>query len=163
MTDSFAPSPHLSSHSPGNGRHLFPKLTAVVEAILFIDFAEPSHEMLSLAWTDHDLDIIIQQRLASLALRAVRSHGLDLPSGYLETLRGASFSASSKTLALARESARGLAALRGGQIPFVISKGPGVALACRSLSDRPFTDLDVLVAPKYFGRALRELAVLGYA
>jgi hypothetical protein len=147
---------------PGHDQPLFPKLTAVVEAVLFVDFAEPSEEMLRSAWTNNDLEVIARQRLASLALRMVRTHSLDLPRSYVAALRTASFAASSKTFALTQASARALAALGSTKIPFVVSKGPGVALVCRSLSDRPFTDLDVLVAPADFGRALREMAALGY-
>jgi len=142
---------------------LFPKLSPVVRAVLFLDFAEPGPDSLSAPWSDDDIATVGQQRLAALALRFAAQYEVRLPERSLSTLRASSFGASSQAMRVTAASASALAALRDGDIPFVISKGPGIALYSRGVSERPFTDLDVLVATEDFPKALGTLRALDYA
>lgn len=161
-----APAP-ATSHRPRDSilgrRALFPSLSPVVEAVLFLDFAEPSPASLRAPWSDADIARLAQQRLASLALRLVMRYEVPLPPRNMDALRAAAFKASSTTLHHTARSARALAVLSEDHIPFVISKGPGIALTCRGVNERPFTDLDVLVTPNNFSRALARLAALDYS
>jgi hypothetical protein len=51
----------------------------------------------------------------------------------------------------------GLECLEAASIPFVLTKGAGIAQHCAAMSDRPFVDIDVLVPPSLFRRALGSL------
>jgi hypothetical protein len=145
----------------GNIR-LFPKITPPVEAALFLDFAEPPPAALSSPWTSQDVVTITQQRLAGLALRFIAEHRTSVPPESVAHLREASFTATSRTLQVVGASADALDTLRQHDIPFAISKGPGIAVEARNPAERPFTDLDVLVAPTQFNCALNVLASAGY-
>lgn len=142
---------------------LFPKLSPVVRAVLFLDFAEPSPGSLSGRWSDEDISTLGQQRLAALALRFAAQYEVRLPERSMSTLRDSSFAGSSQAMRVTAASTPSLAALRDGDIPFIISKGPGIALHCRGVSERPFTDLDVLVASEDFPKALKTLRALDYS
>ncbi len=141
---------------------LFPKITPPVEAVLFLDFAEPPPAALSSPWTSADVVTIAQHRLAALALRLLAEHPSDVPVESVAHLRAASFTATSRTLQVVGASADALDTLRQHDIPFAISKGPGIAMEARNAVERPFTDLDVLVAPTRFNGALNVLAAVGY-
>ena len=59
-------------------------------------------------------------------------------------------------------SQEGIRSLQSANIPFVITKGPGIALEAATLSDRPFIDLDIVVEPSRFVEAQKVLEGIGY-
>ena len=135
------------------GLKLFPELTPPVEAVLFVDFAPPPPDALSSPWSPADVATIAQQRLAALALRLIAEHRNRVQAESVAYLRAASFEGASRTLQVVGASADALAGLREHQIPFTITKGPGIALEAHNPAERPFVDLDILVAPADFKSA----------
>jgi glycosyltransferase involved in cell wall biosynthesis len=142
---------------------LFPQISPLVTAVLFLDFAEPSANSLTEPWTIDDVTTLSQQRLAGVALRLLTEQHVTVSPAADKLLRAASFAAASRTVQLLDASLPGLETLQNHNIPFAISKGPGIALESHSLVERPFADLDVLVTPKHFRRAHNVLSALGYA
>jgi hypothetical protein len=78
-------------------------------------------------------------------------------------MRNASFDAVALTMSVVKQSQAGVEALSSANIPFVVTKGPGIASCSKSISDRPFVDLDVLVDPSHFNRSRRVLSSCGYS
>jgi hypothetical protein len=141
----------------------FPPMSPALRAVAFADFVvDPDRWVAGATWGARDLRSIEVNRLAATAVR-LHDHGLiQLPAQGLSRLRSAAFAGSSRTVQIARATGPGLAELRSRGIPFVITKGPGIAQCeVRSL-ERPFDDLDVLVAPLHFLRAASLLSQAGY-
>ncbi len=144
------------------GLKLFPELTPPVEAVLFVDFAPPPPDALSSPWSPADVATIAQQRLAALALRLIAEHRNRVQAESVAYLRAASFEGASRTLQVVGASADALAGLREHQIPFTITGSPGIALEAHNPAERPFADLDILVAPADFKSASNVLTCAGY-
>jgi Uncharacterised nucleotidyltransferase len=144
---------------------LFPAMSPVVQAVLFNGFQPdgPSSFPLGTTWDHDDVAVIVRNRLSSTALRASESLGATPNSSELRCLRTAAFGESSQTLRLLHVNIEAVGALRARGIAFVISKGPGISLLCRTPGERSFSDLDVLVTPSDFPEALRALSALGYS
>ncbi len=141
---------------------LFPKISPPVESALFLDFAEPLPAALNSPWSSEDIATMVGQRLAPLALRLVSENRCSVPNESVARLQAASFAGAYRALQVVRASSEALDSLRRHHIMFAISKGPGIALETRNPVERPFSDLDVLVAPADFNYALSVLASVGY-
>jgi hypothetical protein len=112
--------------------------------------------------TDADIVTLTAHRLAGVALRLVSTEDLVATPKQLSALRRASFADCARSVSVVQRSQDGLDALRGAEVPFAVSKGPGIALQSPHPAERPFTDLDLLVHPRSFFRARAVLASLGY-
>jgi hypothetical protein len=142
--------------------NIFPRLGPVSKLVLFADFynqdASPSEE----EWCA-ECELLIRYGLAGVANRLIRQRSLAVPMEILRRLREAQFVDMTVSSTTVKKSAGGLEALRSARIPFVITKGPGIALEGINIADRPFMDLDVVVEPRRFMDARRVLASIGYA
>ncbi len=141
---------------------LLPLLSPAIDAVLFDDFRLPQARS-ALACTDADVTVLIRQRLAAVALRLANVGRLCLQQHQLHTVRQASFDQYTRALEIVQASAPGLNALREAGIALVLTKGPGIALSCHNPLERPFGDLDVIVHPHDFRRAVTILAQCGYS
>lgn len=109
-----------------------------------------------------EIDTIFQQRLTPLLLDYLRAHAVDLPASLLEQLRAQAFFWTCRSSTVSALATDALDNFRSAGIDHVVSKGPGIA-AHYPMGMRPFSDVDVLVAPRDFGRATSVLTSLGYS
>jgi hypothetical protein len=141
--------------------NIFPEIGPVTRNILFADFNDGPAGFNDTAW-ECEYEAILRHGLAGVAERVIREHSLALPDKIRESFQKAHFDSMAMTSTIVRQSLGGLEALASANVPFVVTKGPGIARAGVTLSDRPFVDLDVLVPPSSFGRAHDALASVGY-
>jgi Uncharacterised nucleotidyltransferase len=142
---------------------VFPKLSPVMRSVLFLDYAPVKSDDVASRWLDSEIATIGEQRLAALALRLLSENHIRLPEDQMAALRSSHFSRSATTLGVVAGTLPTLRAMSEHGIPFVISKGPGIALAYASLNERPFNDIDILVPKRHFSPTQRLLASHGYS
>lgn len=141
---------------------LFPSLSDARMAMCFGDFlAEPPGELRSEVRED-DLDYVIGQRMAAVALRNSSLLNPTVSGKAVRRLAQAAFDSLQRSVALVATSQDALEQLNVAGIPFAVSKGPGITSRCHAIAERPFSDLDVLVRPRDFGSAYLLLHGLGY-
>jgi hypothetical protein len=133
----------------------------VARFVLFSDFLPEHPPTNEHAWRS-EADLLVREGLAGVAVRLYRDYSLNLPADVLEILEHAQFNDMAATTAMVSRSQGGIQALRKAGIPFVITKGPGIAMLAPSISDRPFTDLDLVVEPSRFADAMGTLTASGY-
>jgi hypothetical protein len=80
----------------------------------------------------------------------------------LDQLQKANFDDMASTITMVKQSKAGVGALLSAGIPFVVTKGPGIAVEGVSISDRPYTDIDLIVDPSRFVKARSVLNSSGY-
>jgi hypothetical protein len=129
--------------------------------VLFSDFCHSGEKPTIDDWR-MEYGTLIEQGLAGLATRVIHLHSVSVPDGITRQLQDARFNDMKSTVTAVTRSQPGIECLTREHIPFVITKGPGIALQGESLSDRPYMDLDVLVDPHDFNKARDRLALLGY-
>jgi len=152
--------PHLAKTAAG--RSLFPSAGPATLAALFhgMDGA-PAAPRDPDVWS-RELQVILEQRLAGLAVATIRASGVEPHPETRSALEEAETLQAVLALnmeATATEAARGL---HRATIPFVVTKGPGIASVYPQRSLRSFGDIDVLVPPRSFGKAHALLINLGY-
>jgi len=109
-----------------------------------------------------ELQVILQQRLTGLAVATIRASGVQPHPETRSALEEAQRLQAVLALnieATAMEAAQGL---HRATIPFVVTKGPGIASVYPQRSLRSFADIDVLVPPRLFEKAHSLLINLGY-
>jgi putative nucleotidyltransferase-like protein len=136
--------------------NIFPKLGRTIDFVLFSDFYRDPPDQDGLDWPA-DLETIISHGLAGLALRVIRERSVSVPSSVVDRLQRSQFTDMQSTAHVVRNSEAGLDCLRSASIPFVLTKGPGMAVHSAAVSDRPYVDLDVVVSPSRFMEALKVL------
>ncbi|MGQ0432031.1 MAG: nucleotidyltransferase family protein [Microthrixaceae bacterium] len=139
---------------------LFPALGAATAATLLLDFA-PTVSPPTGDWRE-ELPHIVDQRLAATALRLIRERALPVDPDVLTALQESAFGWAVHMQTITVAGAEALDLLERERIPFVVTKGPTIARLYASVMERPFIDLDVLVHPNAFGRAVRALKAEGY-
>src|ERR1700676_680476 len=143
-------------------RPLFPEMPDLLFRVLFSDFTrtEPNGK------DDDDWQasfrMIIQHNLEGLALRFQRDRS-GIPPAMLKELQTSHFEKISHTLNMTQRSISGLRTLRDAQIEYVITKGLAIANLNKSVGDRPFTDIDVIVRPEDFTESMRLLRRAGFS
>jgi hypothetical protein len=148
----------VASHGLPN---IFPSCGPVTRLVLFADFSSDPVVPSSDAWRS-EWKTVVSHGLAGVASRIISERSLQVPEEIRERLNLAQFRGMAATQTVVQESRVGVDALHAAGISFVVTKGPGTALAGTRLSDRPFGDLDVVVEPARFAEARRALAKLGY-
>jgi len=144
---------------PRDPQPFLPALGPVTRSVLFHDFAAfPASD--AAAWA-RELPVLVEHRLAATALRHARETGVALPGAVEAALQASSFDWAVRTRDTVVGSGAALDALRRSGMRFVVTKGPGIASAYRGLTERPYSDLDVLLATTDFDRARRILTALG--
>jgi len=141
---------------------IFPSIGPATRLVLFTDIVEPVVLPTEADWVN-ELDVIVDQGLAGIACRVMRSQSIAVPEAAGAVLERAQFASQITSTRTLQCSSEGLSHLRGTGIPFVITKGAGIALLGNSMTDRAFIDVDVVVPPERFTEALIALRSLGYA
>jgi hypothetical protein len=156
--------PDLRLHEmPRSPLAVFPNLSPVVRSVLFLDYSPVKSDDVAAPWPDSDIVTIADQRLAALALRLLSENHIRLPDHQMAALRSSHFARSATTLEVVTGTLPMIRAMSERGIPFVISKGPGIALAYPKTNERPFSDIDILVPKRHFASAQRLLISHGYA
>lgn len=141
---------------------LFPPIREAATAALFSGIqGAPQAPIEPDAWR-LDLPVIVDHRLAGLALAATETAGVDLDAETLSSLRQAHARQSARSLLVEARAVEVAKALEERGIPQVVTKGPGIARAYPDTSMRPFGDIDLLVPPQRFGAGLTALSELGF-
>lgn len=107
-----------------------------------------------------ELDALYEQRLSPLAVRCAAA--IFGPTAVDRRLRADSFAWIERSLGTVRCGSEVLALLYRAGVPHVVSKGPGVAVRYPQLTDRPFSDLDIIVPVRDFSKAASIAARAGY-
>ncbi|HET9248371.1 MAG TPA: nucleotidyltransferase family protein [Actinomycetota bacterium] len=141
---------------------LFPEVGPVTAATLFHDVpGAPSAPTATDAWDD-ELAVLLEQRLSGFALAAAARCEAHLSPGTEALLHGAHMRAAARAMAIESTATSALEILASRSIPFVVSKGPGIALSYPQPALRPYGDIDVLVPPDRFSAAMSSLGSLGF-
>ena len=154
-------------HSPTNESnygqaHLFPRLSQNVYTCTFSDFTSSTSVNDDLPWTTDDVNAIVGHRLAGVALRLHRTGQINLPDWAVQHFRAAEFQSTQYSLAIVRTAEQAIASLECQGIPYVVTKGLGIANVAGGIVERPFSDVDVLVSRDDFPRAHKILGKIGY-
>ena len=142
---------------------LFPEIPPLVEAILFTGLRGAPDPPPPWEWAGA-LPMIVEQRLAALALRFIaQSEGATTAPPAVEAeLRSSAFAWSSRAGAAVSAARVALRALSDDHLPFVVTKGPGIASVYPAIGDRPFSDVDILVPRQALAPARAVLHRLGF-
>ena len=112
------------------------------------------------AFAPGELEALVEQRLSPLAARyATETFG---PGAVNGRLRSDTFGWVDRSLRIVRRGAEILEMLDHAGIPYVVTKGPGVAACYPLITDRPFSDLDILVTASDFRQAHSIIGRAGY-
>lgn len=142
------------------GQFPFPTMTPGVRRLAFGDL-EPVVGDRPVPVTDDDVALLVHHGLAGTARRVARTVAVELPETAFALLDVAALHAVHATMVMVRRSQPALETLTGAGVPWVVTKGPGVA-GFEPAGERPFGDLDVVVAPRDFATARRLLGSLGF-
>ena len=103
---------------------------------------------------DSEVRLIIDHRLASVTLRIVRDFNLMPPEHIRKQLQDAAFAWTEASCIASKKASTDLSALGDRGFPYVVTKGPGIAVHAPHFGERPFSDIDVFVQKKSFSQAL---------
>jgi hypothetical protein len=147
----------------GHLPNIFPEIGPVSRMILFKDFGlKDAAEILEGDWRT-ECELLVNQNLAGIAHRLAREHSLAVPADIIRVLGSAQFDQIARTADAVQCSREGIRSLRESGIPFVATKGPGIAIENVTISDRPYIDIDLVVEPADFPAALQVLSNAGYS
>ncbi len=138
-----------------------PELGPLAWATLLYDFATPDFDADRIDW-DAELQVLVDQRLATVAQRMLRDLGILPPDHVLRSLQNAVFAWTELSCLASGRAATDLRVLVDDGIDFVVTKGPGIASLASRISERPYSDIDILVATEQFGYVQQLLARSGY-
>jgi hypothetical protein len=138
-----------------------PVLGPLVRATLLYDFASPDLDASEIDW-DAELQVLGDQRLAAVAERMLRDLRIQPPEHVRRDLQDEVFAWSQTSCLASGRATADLQVLGEAGIGFVVIKGPGIASLARRLPERPYSDVDILVAAEQFGHVQRLLARSGY-
>jgi len=141
---------------------LYPALSPWTSAALWHEAAAlPIDAMVpDPALVDPELDTLSEQRLSPLAARyAADRFG---PGAVEPRLRSDAFAWVGRSLRTLQFGVEVLEMLGKAGVPYVVTKGPGVAACYPIATDRPFSDLDIVVGHGDFRKALAVTARSGY-
>lgn len=141
-------------------RRLLPELSPAVADVVFGGREAQRSDPPS--WTVQDAVYLADHRLAGAGLRLLDACPRPAAAAITGLLRERAFDSAWRTLRMLSATLPALQALDDAGVPYVVSKGPGLAAVYPSPVDRPYADLDVLVEPRTFPVARRILAGLGY-
>ena len=144
------------------GRDLFPDIGPVTAAVLFHGLAgAPVVPADPAAW-EAEVSVLTAQRLSGLALAAAKTAGVDLAPETLAALRSSHGIYSAVSMRVESFAPAVSELLASNSIQHVVTKGAGIAREYPDVSFRTFVDLDVLVAPAAFDKALALLRTIGF-
>ena len=139
-----------------------PDTRTVLYWVLFRDFDPtlPTPPVLALA---EAAPTLAAHRLAAVALRLLQELGVTLPSEATAQLRAGAFLWGQRTATALTLGRAALDTLPKTSVPFVVTKGLGIALHHRSLAERPFSDVDIVVPKACYHKTLRHFESSGYS
>ena len=142
---------------------LFPDLAPPVEACLFYGLAAPSAAALDPdAWTKSVVDEIVQFRLAGNALALLDDHGVPVDEQRRAQLDHGLFGQTINALRLDGAAAEAQQFLRRAGIESVALKGVALEDVQIERCPRFYGDIDLMVAPRNFRRAINLYRDAGY-
>lgn len=141
---------------------IFPKLSPVVERLVLYPGSGTSRIDCPAEQWLVELDAIVDNRLAAVALRAAREGNIHLPGEAMRRLRASAFGLVSAAQAAIKATAPVLAEFERRGIDSLVIKGPGIARLYRWSVERPYSDVDLLVRPSQFWVALDVVRELGF-
>jgi Uncharacterised nucleotidyltransferase len=148
---------------PGNGDGpapgLFPRIGPATERALFLDLAQSERCVSAEDW-GRESPTLIRHRLAPLALRASKQAGIDVETKRL--LRDSAFGGVEYSRFVLARAAEPLRQLTAASVRFAVTKGPGIAAQYSVASERPYTDIDIVVAPGDFSRTMRLMRAMDF-
>lgn len=144
-------------------RVLMPRVGHVTSSVLFfgVDGAPEVPDSRE-AW-EAELPGIVRHRLGGLGLAAARHAGIEQDDPIMKTLTAAHRRVASWSSLVEALTLPAVTALDRMGIPYVCTKGVGIARLYPEQSWRPFRDIDLLVDPKHFNRAMEVFETLGFA
>jgi hypothetical protein len=148
-------------HSSRRLPNIFPGIGSAIRFTLFADFGDDEPVPSDVAWRA-ECTSIVTHGLAPVAHRLIHDRSIPAPDDVVKEFRNARFNDSAFTVTVVSRSRAGIDGLRAAGIPFAVTKGPGIASVCGTVSDRPFADLDVVVQPERFLAARDVLRRSGY-
>jgi hypothetical protein len=125
-------------------------LGPLVRATLLYDFASPELDAGRIDW-DAELQVLVDQRLAAVAQRMLRDLGILPPDHVRRSLQNAVFAWTETSCLASGRAIADLHVLGDDDIGFVVTKGPGIASLAPRIPERPYSDVDILVATEQFG------------
>ncbi|HEY4929207.1 MAG TPA: nucleotidyltransferase family protein [Acidimicrobiales bacterium] len=129
--------------------------------VVFADFADHGPIPSENAWLVEGPEVI-GHGLAGVARRLIHERSLTVPPDITRAIQEAQFEELTMSALAVNRSQAGLAALEAAGVHYAVTKGPGIAILGRAVSDRPYVDLDVVVDPADFGEARNVLARGGF-
>lgn len=141
---------------------LLPKLEPWTSyALWWPHIAEPPVDRLA----DATILEVVRQRLAPFLVRAIAAESsqeaLQITELQRRQLSAAAFRSQLRTASVVNRSAPLLDRLTGADIPWAVTKGPGIASSYADPTLRVFDDLDVVVTVQDFPHALKVLRAAG--
>lgn len=110
-----------------------------------------------------EIDTIVTEGLATVALRALTEDGDHQDSSYLSTFRAVALDAEVRSMAAAVAGTKVLAGLADGGIPAAVVKGPAVARFHPPHWPRPYADIDLVIPRPHFVDAISCAESLGFS
>lgn len=141
---------------------LLPPLGPVASSVLWHGMAAaPPVPDDRAAWAG-EADILVEHGLSALAIKAATAGGVELPAAVKEQLVARQRLDALVTMSVEAFGPDVVQDLERAGIPSVVTKGPAVAQAYPTRGDRPYVDLDVVVAPGDFAPAMNLLRKAGF-
>ena len=141
---------------------LLPHLGEATRAALFFGTEGAPPVPLDPSVWRQELLVLTGRRLAGLALAAVEHANVELDIDSLKALHRSQAQRAAKALMVEAHAIEVADAFGSERIPYVVTKGPGIARTYPDVSMRPFEDIDMLVPPSRFTSALEQLSSLGF-
>lgn len=140
---------------------LFPSgLPRALQTILFSDLVTAAPALVE-CW-EPIVPHLLENGLAGLALTFAQLHNCVIPLTVRTILQREHFHLCARSSELLVHGRNAIDLLSGQNIRSVVIKGPGITLAAGSISERPFTDIDILVERKNFRMAFAVLTNAGF-
>lgn len=142
---------------------LMPQMTPLMESITFHGLPGAAEIPRDRSIWKAELEQIVARRVSAIGLAAARAARIDDDDSILDGLRSAHTRGALRSSLVAGLAASAVEAFDRLGIPFLITKGPGIAHLYQVPEWRPYRDVDVLVRPKDFRLAKEALATLDFA
>lgn len=140
-------------------RRMFPQLGAWTSAALWHGLHELPVPTTAL---DGELGVIVRNRLAGLLLSYADTHRVLFPRAQLDLLRSRAFHAAALSDAVTAGCRSALEIYADRGIDTLVTKGPAISATFAGLTHRPYSDIDLLVRPGDFRRAIAALRAAGW-
>ena len=121
-----------------------------------------STKPISIDSLEHEVSAITYNRMSAVALDYIQHHDLQISESTLRAYRTGAIQSAVTCLETESNSYSAIYALTELNIPFVVIKGPAIARFHPNPASRPFTDIDLLIPPEFFGKAKSALNDVGY-